>query len=262
MDQAAKSTDTAAKHTSGLTGSVKGLTTSLLAAGGAFAAFDAAKEAITSTIELGHATEKLSAVTGLDVKQASTWIETLKARGVASTAASTAFITLSRNISHAEDGTKTAKKAFDSLGISMADLKTDSTQQVVLQVADAMSKVESPARRAALAQQLFGRGAQALIPILAEGKQGVLDALGATQRYGAFLPQNGRQLEGAASAQRNLNLAMDGLKISFTTAVLPSLVKGAGALWRTSSRRCAPGRAPAGSSPPPSAARSTPSRGW
>ena len=230
MDQAAKSTDTAAKHTSSLAGSVKGLTKSLLAAGGAFAAYETAKEAITSTLELGHATERLSAVTGLDVKQASTWIETLKARGVASTAASTAFITLSRNISHAEDGTKTAKKAFDSLGISMADLKTDSTQQVVLQVADAFGKIESPARRAALAQQLFGRGAQGLIPILAQGRQGVDDALAATQRYGAYLPQNVKQLQGAVDAQHNLNLAMDGLKISFTTAVLPSLLKGATAL--------------------------------
>ena len=100
VDQANKSTKEASKHTDGLTRSFKGLTSSLLAAGGAFAAFEVAKEAITCTLELGHATERLSAVTGLGVKQASTWIETMKVRGVQTKAVGMAFITLSRNVRH------------------------------------------------------------------------------------------------------------------------------------------------------------------
>ena len=195
-----------------------------LAAGGAFVAFEKAKEAITTTVELGHATERLSAITGLDAKQASTWIETMKVRGVATKAVGLSFITLSRNIRNAGEGSKAAKKAFEELGVSQDDLKKRNTQQVLLEVADGLAKIDNPARRAALAQQLFGRAAQGLIPVLAQGRKGVQDALDTTQKYGAFLPKSVKGINQAVDAQRELALAGDGLKISFTTAVLPSLV--------------------------------------
>ena len=56
--------------------------------------------------------------------------------------------------------------------MSQDTLKSKNTEKILLAVADGMSKVEDPSRRAALAQQIFGRGAQGLIPILAQGKQG------------------------------------------------------------------------------------------
>ena len=154
----------------------------------------------------------------------------MKIRGVQTKQVSMAFITLSRNMRNAEDGSKTAKVAFDQLGVSQEYLRTHSTEDVLLAVSDAMGKMRDPAQRAALAQQLFGRGAQALVPVLAQGKQGVEDMLAAAQRYGAFLPNNVKTMAGAIEAQRAMNLAMDGMKISFTEAVLPVLVASATAL--------------------------------
>ena len=52
------------------TRSLAGLAKAALAAGGAFVAFEAAKSAVESTVALGEATVKLSAITGLDAKTA------------------------------------------------------------------------------------------------------------------------------------------------------------------------------------------------
>ena len=214
------------------TKSLKGLAKAALEAGGAFVAFDAAKDAIKTTLDLGEATEKLTAITGLDTKTASTWIEAMKVRGVQSKQVSVSFITLSKNIRNAQEGSKTAKKAFDELGISQKELKNDTVQQAIGQVADGLKNLKDPADRAALAQQLFGRGAQALIPVLAQGKKGVDDMLASTQKLGAYLPDNTKQFSDAVDTQRKFGLALDGLKITFTTAVLPLLISAADAVTK------------------------------
>lgn len=212
------------------TPSLKGLASAALAAGGAFAAFSAAKDAVQTTLELAAATQKLTAITGLDAKTASTWIEVFKVRNVQTKQVSMAFITLSKNMRNAAGGSATAVKAFNELGISQQAIKNSSTEETLLKIADGLKNIKSPAERAAIAQQLFGRGAQALIPVLVQGRQGVEDLLAAAQRYGAFLPNNVKTFQAAVVAQRALNLAMDGLKITFTQAVLPMLVAGAQAL--------------------------------
>ena len=115
-----------------------------------------------------------------------------------------------------------------------------------------MKNIKQPAERAALAQQLFGRGAQGLIPILSEGRKGVQDALNVTQKYGAALPANAKQVLIAAEAQREMTLASDGLKISFTEAVLPTLVKVAQAIlgFITQMRKASASAASSGRSSP------------
>jgi hypothetical protein len=200
-----------------------GLAKAAIGVGTAFAAYNLAKTAITDTLQLGAATAKLTAITGLDAKTASSWIEIMKVRDVSTKQVALGFITFSKNIRNAEDGSKTALKAFRELGITQDQLRNESTQQAILQVADGLAKVEQPARRAALAQQLFGRNAQSLIPVLVQGRQGLQDALAAADRYGAYLPNNVTMLNRAREAQRGMNLALDGLKISFTTSVLPVL---------------------------------------
>lgn len=204
--------------------SFRHLARSALELGGAFLAFEAAKKATEDVVTLGEATHRLTAITGMDAKTASTWIETMKVRGVQAKQVNMAFITLSRNIRNSEDGSKKAVAAFKELGVSQDALKRKDVNEVLKQTAEGLAHIDSPARRAALAQQLFGRGAQGLIPILKEGRKGVDEALAATQRYGAYLPKNVKTMEGAIQAQRGMNLAMDGLKITFATKVLPALL--------------------------------------
>lgn len=222
--------------------SLVGLAKGALAAGAVFAGFELAKDAVKNTVDLGTATLRLTAITGADTKTASTWIEVMKARGLSSESAAMAFITLERNIRNAAAGSKTATTAFHELGISQDELAhTDPTQMIGL-IADGLSKLKSPAERAAIAQQLFSRGAKALIPILSQGSKGIEENLHAAQQYGAYLPNNTKQIQAAVEASHKLEFAQQGLQIAFTQAVLPSLVKvGQGVLTFISQMRSGTG---------------------
>ena len=195
----------------------------------AYEAIGKARDAIESTLTLGEATERLTAATSLDTKQASTGIETAKARNISATQVTRGFATLDKQIRSASEGSKTSKKAFDELGVSQKTLASGNTAKILGDVAQGLKNQKDPADRAALAQQLFGRAAQGLLPVFKEGKKGVDDALASTQKYGDYLSDKGtKSFAGALQAQRGLGQAANGLKIAFTEAVLPTLVKVAG----------------------------------
>lgn len=229
-DKAAASSTNLGRSARGASPHIGGMVKAALGAVGAFAAFSAAKSAVTDVLSLSGSVAKLTAITGMDAKQASIWIETMKVRGVETKAVSMGFITLARNMRAATNGSGKAADAFKEIGISQDVIKKGDMNDILLRSADAFAKMRNPAERAALAQQLFGRQAQALIPFLSQGRAGVEGALAAAERYGAFLPKNVDTLNKAREAQRGMNLAMDGVKITFATAVMPALVTGAQAV--------------------------------
>ena len=229
QDKTKVSTDKVGGSALGAAGKFGKLAGAAIAVGAAYEGIAKAKDAIESTLTLGEATERLTAATSLDTKQASTWIETAKARNISSTQVTRGFSTLDKQIRSASQGSKTSKKAFDELGVSQKALASGNTAKILDDVAQGLKNQKDPADRAALAQQLFGRAAQGLLPVFKEGKKGVEDALGATQKYGDFLSNKGtKSFKGALEAQRGLGQASQGLKIAFTEAVLPTLVKVAG----------------------------------
>lgn len=85
-----------------------------------------------------------------------------------------AFRVLGKN---AVDPTKDSTAAFRELGVELrgADGQFRSRQDLFFDAAGALADVGDETRRAALAQQVFGRGAQELAPLLANGRAG-LDA--------------------------------------------------------------------------------------
>ena len=173
VDRANRSTEDAEAKTSRLTGALGGLTGGLLAAGAGFGAYEAAKDAIDTTVELTAATIKLQAATGLDAQTSSEWIEVAKVRGVQANSLSMGFIGLEKNIRNAADGSAAATLAFQQLGIPIKGLKDQNLETTIEQIADKFQDLQSPVERAALAQQLFGRNAKVLLPVLADGSEGI-----------------------------------------------------------------------------------------
>ena len=80
---------------------------------------------------------------------------------------------MQRNIVDAGRGLSTAVDAFDMLGLSVEDLDGLSPEKQFELLADRISKIEDPTRRAAVAQMVFGKAGAALIPLLSEGAAGM-----------------------------------------------------------------------------------------
>jgi hypothetical protein len=81
--------------------------------------------------------------------------------------------TLRERTADAANGSKTAQKSFERLGISweeLADMPLDRQFEVV---AEGISRIEDPAQQGALAADLLGKAGKELLPLLLTGAGGV-----------------------------------------------------------------------------------------
>ena len=79
------------------------------------------------------------------------------------------FRRLSRVTLDAGRGLETARRTFEELGIDLAQFQTLSLEDQFLAAGDALSKITDESKRAAIAQELFGRAGLDLVPIFEEG---------------------------------------------------------------------------------------------
>lgn len=124
-------------------------------------------------ISAGDALDKMSGRTGISVEalselgyaaaQSGANLETLE-KGVR---------TMQKAIVEAAGGTKTYVDALADLGLTAKDLQGLSPEEQFTVIADRISKIEDPTRRAAIAMQVLGRAGTALLPLMSGGAQGI-----------------------------------------------------------------------------------------
>jgi hypothetical protein len=118
-----------------------------------------------------------------------------------------------RNIGEAADGSDTAVKAFDRLGISVKDQATGAirpTGEILKEVAARFNAIQDPAARARSAFELFGRGASSILPILAQNLTAAEDL---AQKLGITLSPAMQKVA------RDADAAGDKFKLSFMGAM-------------------------------------------
>jgi hypothetical protein len=130
-----------------------------------------------------------------------------------------------KRIGEASQGTGEAKKALELLGVSFAnaDGKIRPTEAVLSAVADAMASVESPAQRAALAAQLFGREGVGLVNLLKGGSATLREFGAQAEAAGAVLSEDlARAAEVLNDKLTVSNRALDKAKIKIGLAFAQS----------------------------------------
>ena len=129
------------------------------AVSGLFGGYEAAKSAVSDTIDLGKATAFLSTTTGASVEQSSQLVGVMTSLGVNTTGASQAIKALSKaNEAQITNTTGTAT-AYSKLGISQQQAAAHSHDLVGLLglVADRLKTVGAGTEKTILLQQLFGQ---------------------------------------------------------------------------------------------------------
>ncbi len=85
-----------------------------------------------------------------------------------------------------DPGSKVAK-VFDALGLSAKELIQIPADQQLGRIGDALNSVANANQRAAVAQMLFGKRGQELLPILAEGTAGIKKSGDELERFGGVI---------------------------------------------------------------------------
>ena len=96
---------------------------------------------------------------------------------------------LTRKIADAATGEQAATTAFQRLGVAFRDAEGNArpTEAVLVDLAEKLKDIENPAERAAVATAMFGdRIGQRMIPLLAQGKDGLVAMTAEALRFGAI----------------------------------------------------------------------------
>ena len=130
-------------------------------AGGA-AIFGLATKAASSCDNI----DKMSQRLGLSRQAFQEWDYVLSQSGVDINSMKIGFKTLTNTIGQVSEAGTTAGTAFDTLGISIDDVKGKSQDEIFSMVITQLQGLDDQTQKATLAQQLFGRSGQEMLPLL------------------------------------------------------------------------------------------------
>lgn len=128
-------------------------------------------EMAKANVELDH----LATKTGIDIQVLAGLQQILKEAGGDFETVATGLVKMDRAQQQAADGNKSVIKAFTDLGLGIEEVKHAKPQELLAMLAGAMEKTGNASIRANSAMIIFGRGGQAMIPVLREQGQ-MLDA--------------------------------------------------------------------------------------
>jgi len=122
---------------------------------------------------MGDQVAKMAKRTGLSVETLSELRFVASQTGTEFESLEMAFRKMQRSIYDAGRGLSTAVDALEDLGLTFQDLDGLSPEDQFKLLAEHISKVEDPTRKAAIAMSLFGRTGTNLLPMFASGAKGI-----------------------------------------------------------------------------------------
>ena len=166
--------DNASKGLDGLKGKLGGFATGANIATIAVLALVAGLTKLAfSTAKAGDDFAKTAAQVGTNATALSELSFAAQIGGADMSAVATTLRVVSKRVNDANAGLMTSVRSFKQLGLevrkSNGQMKT--AEELLMESADAFTKLKSPVERTALAQELFGRSGTKLIPLLMMGTQ-------------------------------------------------------------------------------------------
>jgi len=177
--------------------------TRIFAVGSALAA--PAVVAAKAFASMGDQVAKMAKRTGLSVETLSELRFVASQTGTEFESLEMAFRKMQRSIYDAGRGLSTAVDALADLGLEFKDLDGLSPEQQFKLLAEAISRIDDPTKKAAIAMSLFGRTGTNLLPMFAQGAKGIEAMQAEARRLG--LTMSGQD----AKAAEDLTDAFDKL---------------------------------------------------
>lgn len=135
------------------------------------------------------------------------------------------FKDLTQKIVEAVNKGGDADALFSSIGLSAKDLAASSPEEQFYKVADAISNISDPTRRAAVAMQVFGESGRELLPLLSGGSAGLNEMRTEARELGATVSTSSAAMGAEfGDAITRIKTATNGIKNTFLNALTPVLI--------------------------------------
>lgn len=136
----------------------------------------------------------------------------------------TGLKTLTNTFDDAQNGSAGAIQKFERLGLSLDDLKGKSREEIFSATVAALQNVSDETERAALANDMFGKSGQDLLPLLNQSTEATQALLEEAEQYGMVMSDDA--VKASAAFQDSLSKmkgTMNGLKNSIVGELLPGI---------------------------------------
>jgi len=145
--------------------------------------------AVKKFASAGDALDKMSSRVGASVEFLSALSHAAQIGGTDISAMEVSIRRMQRTAYDAARGLSTASEAFADLGINVrgADGQLKSTEQLFMESAAALSRMENNTKKAALATVIFGRAGTQLLPMLKDGAEGLAAMMQQARKLGIVL---------------------------------------------------------------------------
>gem|GEM_PF-3837528 len=165
---------------------------------------------VKKTAEAGDEIQKMSQRTGLSATALSELKHAAELSGTTLDSLETAVKRMQRSVLDLERGLSTQTEAFEMLGLTIEDVQGLSPEEQFNKITSALADVEGETRKAALAQQIFGRSGTELLPMLSQGADGLAEMRQEAHELGVVFDEE------AANNSAAFNDAITRLKGAFT----------------------------------------------
>lgn len=201
----------AAKAAAGLAAAIGGVTA-------------AGYKAAEATSEYGDRVAKQSKRIGIGVEALQELEHAAQISGASISNVERGFKRLAKTANDFTRGMSTAQDAFGAIGVDPTDTqgKLKDMETIVMEVSEAFAGMESETKKAALAQDLFGRSGTKLVPFLEQGKEGLQKLRKEARNLGIVIGQDGAKAsESFQDSIHRLTQAGKGLRNMLGTKLIP-----------------------------------------
>lgn len=185
-----------------------------------------------SVFDAGVQIAKTAQITGASAATLGVFHKAAGDLSISSEAVDKGFVKLSRSILSFQQGSLLTVKAFQQLGITAKDFQGLNTDQKIKLITDRLGGMAAGTTKAALAQQLMGRGGAELIPVLNElAGEGFDKAKASAEKFGLLLDDKTAQsILAMKQSLADLGDEAQGAATQFEVGLIPALTSAAQAL--------------------------------
>jgi hypothetical protein len=132
--------------------------------------------------------------------------------------------TMAKRLGEAARGAGAAKPALEAMGLDAAELGAMRPADAFYEIAEAISKIPEPSKRAAAAANIFSKGNMNLINTLALGKSGLVAAQREAEKLGlTFSRVDAAKVEAANDAMYKMKAAFSGIWRQLAIKIAPAI---------------------------------------
>ena len=169
-------------------------------------------------------TAKLARRLNVAAAEMAAWRRAAGLAGTTQEAVTTAVERGARTMLDAANGLTTARLAIEQLGLRVEDLEGLAPDELFERMARAVASVEDPARRMALAQQVFSRGAGQLATLLGDYPATMARARREARLFGTDMSASAAAgVEEASDSISRFSLAAEGLRTQMAVNLSPAI---------------------------------------